>query len=133
MEPWVAPIHENMKFILQDKELFETLMSDGRKIEIKPLSYMRGQTFTKSAIIVDEAQNVTHTQMEMILGRLGKRSKMMICGDMRQKDLDRRAKSGMPFLIKASKQLNGVNDIELKRNHRHPLVSQLLDLYKSEE
>lgn len=131
MDPWVAPIHENMKFILRDKELFEMLLSDS--VEIKPLSYMRGQTFTKSAIIVDEAQNVTHTQMEMILGRLGKRSKMMICGDMRQKDLDRRAKSGMPFLVTASRNLDGVGDIELVQNHRHPLVEQLLELYKLEE
>lgn len=128
MDPWMAPIHENMKFIL-GKEVFETLLGDG-KVDIKPLSYMRGQTFTKSAIIVDEAQNVTNTQMEMILGRLGKRSKMMVCGDMRQKDLQRRTKSGFPMLIRMSQQIPEVGDIELKQNHRHPLVDKILNFYK---
>ena len=35
-------------------------------IEIAPLAFMRGRTFLKALIIVDEAQNVTHEQMEMI-------------------------------------------------------------------
>jgi phosphate starvation-inducible protein PhoH and related proteins len=42
---------------------------------------MRGRTFLDSVIIVDEAQNVTHEQMEMIVTRIGLRSKMIICGD----------------------------------------------------
>jgi len=101
-------------------------------IEIKPISFMRGQTFLKSGIIVDEAQNITHKQMEMIVGRLGKKSKMVICGDMRQKDLSSRKKSGLPFLIEKTKEFYEVGNIELKTNHRHPLVEKLLDLYKSE-
>ena len=58
----------------------KNLIDDG-KIEIVPVSFMRGRTFMDSMIIVDEAQNVTHEQMEMITSRIGLRSKMMICGD----------------------------------------------------
>ena len=46
---------------------------------------MRGRTFLDAMIIVDEAQNVTHEQMEMITSRIGLRSKMMICGDYSKK------------------------------------------------
>jgi phosphate starvation-inducible PhoH-like protein len=84
MDPWVQPIYQNF-FQLYDKIKIEKLIEDG-KIEIVPVSFMRGRTFLDSMIIVDEAQNVTHEQMEMITSRLGLRSKMMICGDQHQTD-----------------------------------------------
>ena len=85
MDPWIQPIYQNM-FALYDKVKVEKLIEDG-KIEIVPLAFMRGRTFLNSCIIVDEAQNVTHEQMEMIATRIGLRSKMIICGDDHQVDL----------------------------------------------
>lgn len=126
MKPWVEPIYKNLKFILEDQDLFEDLTKESGKIDIKPVSYMRGQTFTKSFIIVDEAQNLTDKQMEMVLSRLGKRSKMAVCGDLKQKDLH---KSGLAFLIQISKKINEIGDIELTHNHRHPLVDKILTYY----
>lgn len=129
MEPWVTPIYENMKNIIgveNSKDLMEQEI-----VRIKPISFMRGQTFQKATVIVDEAQNVTHKQMEMILGRLGQKSKMIICGDIRQKDLSSKKLSGFPFLLKKATQIAEVGDIELFTNHRHPVVNKLLELYKS--
>ena len=63
------------------REKVEKFIEDG-KIEIVPVSFMRGRTFLDSLIIVDEAQNVTHEQMEMITSRIGLRRKMVICGDL---------------------------------------------------
>ena len=85
MDPWIQPIYQNM-YALYDKAKVEKLIEDG-KIEIVPLAFMRGRTFLDSCIIVDEAQNVTHEQMEMIATRIGIRSKMIICGDDHQVDL----------------------------------------------
>ena len=85
MDPWVQPIYQNM-YALYDKEKIEKCIEEG-KIEIVPVSFMRGRTFLDSCIIVDEAQNVTHEQMEMIVTRIGLRSKMIICGDDHQVDL----------------------------------------------
>ena len=85
MDPWVQPIYQNM-YALYDKIKVEQLIQAGQ-IEIVPLSFMRGRTFLDSIVIVDEAQNVTHEQMEMIVTRLGLRSKMIICGDDNQVDL----------------------------------------------
>lgn len=127
MDPWMAPIYENMRLAI-GHEATDGLLAK-RTIEIKPISYMRGQTFTDCAIIVDEAQNITHAQMEMLLSRLGRRSKMMICGDMKQKDLKRQKKSGLPFLMHISKQIPEVTDYELKVNHRHEVVQKILDFY----
>ena len=68
MDPWVQPIYQNM-FALYDKVKIEALIQEG-KIEIVPVSFMRGRTFLDSVVIVDEAQNVTHQQMQMIVTRL---------------------------------------------------------------
>jgi phosphate starvation-inducible PhoH-like protein len=127
MDPWVQPIYQNM-FLLYDKMKVEELIKEG-KIEIVPVSFMRGRTFVDSIIIVDEAQNVTHEQMEMIVTRIGKGSKMIICGDDAQVDLKQKRDSGFKFLYTAAKKIKKIEAISLKQNHRDPLVEDLINLY----
>jgi len=127
MDPWVQPIYQNF-YALYDKVKIDKLISDG-KIEIVPVSFMRGRTFLDSMIIVDEAQNVTHEQMEMITSRIGLRSKMMICGDSNQTDLKRKADSGFKFLYTAARKIKKLAAITLFTNHRDPIVEDLLDYY----
>jgi phosphate starvation-inducible PhoH-like protein len=129
MDPWVQPIYQNM-FALYDKVKIEQLINDGH-IEIVPLSFMRGRTFLDAIVIVDEAQNVTHEQMEMIVTRLGLRSKMIICGDDAQVDLKAKRESGFRFLYTASKKIKNLEAISLKTNHRNPIVEDLVELYES--
>ena len=127
MDPWVQPIYQNF-FILYDKAKVEKLIADG-KIEIVPVSFMRGRTFLDSCIIVDEAQNVTHDQMEMIVTRIGLRSKMMICGDGQQIDLRKKSDSGFKYLYKASRKVKNLEAITLTSNHRNEIVEGLRDYY----
>jgi len=128
MDPWVQPIYQNM-YALYDKTKIEKLISDGA-IEIVPVSFMRGRTFLDSVVIVDEAQNVTHEQMEMIVTRIGLRSKMIICGDDHQVDLKRKADSGFRFLYAAARKIKNMCAISLKTNHRDPIVEDLVNLYE---
>ena len=85
MDPWLAPIYHNLH-MLYSKEKVQKLLDD-ETIEIVPFAFLRGRTFLNALVIVDEAQNVTHSQMETVIGRLGKHSKMVICGDLAQIDL----------------------------------------------
>ena len=128
MDPWVQPIYQNF-FILHDKVKVEKLIADG-KIEIVPVSFMRGRTFLDSCVIVDEAQNVTHEQMQMITTRLGLRSKMMICGDDHQIDLRKKSDSGFKYLYKASRKVKGLEAITLTSNHRNEIVENLRSYYE---
>ena len=128
MDPWVQPIYQNM-YSLYDKEKVEALINDG-KIEIVPLAFMRGRTFLDSCIIVDEAQNVTHEQMEMIATRIGLRSKMIVCGDDYQVDLKAKRDSGFRFLYTAARKIKNMVGITLKQNHRDPIVDDLLQMYE---
>jgi phosphate starvation-inducible PhoH-like protein len=128
MDPWVQPIYQNL-FQLHDKVKVEKLIEDG-KIEIVPVSFMRGRTFLDSMIIVDEAQNVTHEQMEMITSRIGLRSKMMICGDQYQTDLKKKSESGFKFLYTAARKIKNLEAITLHSNHRDSIVEDLLQYYQ---
>ena len=131
MDPWVQPIYQNM-YALYDKTKIEKLISDGT-IEIVPVSFMRGRTFLDSVVIVDEAQNVTHEQMEMIVTRLGLRSKMIVCGDGHQTDLKRKADSGFKFLYSAARRIKNLCAITLTTNHRDPIVEDLIAIYQEAE
>jgi phosphate starvation-inducible PhoH-like protein len=128
MDPWIQPIYQNM-YALYDKEKVEKLIADGA-IEIVPLAFMRGRTFLDSCIIVDEAQNVTHEQMEMIATRIGLRSKMIVCGDDHQVDLKSRRDSGFRFLYTAGRKIKNMCSITLIKNHRDPIVDDLISLYE---
>lgn len=87
-------------------------------------------TFPNSVVIVDECQNITHQQTEMMLGRLGKGGKMIFCGDLSQVDLKSKKESGISFFTRLEENIKGVRIIILKKNHRHEIVEQILKTYE---
>lgn len=129
MDPWLAPIYHNL-YMLYNKEKIDKEVELGN-IEIVPFAFMRGRTFVDSFVIVDEAQNVTHTQMETVIGRLGKGSKMAICGDIAQIDLKDKRSTGFSFLTRLEEQVQGVKIYNLQQNHRHEIVSPVLKVYET--
>ena len=129
MDPWLAPIYHNLH-ALYNKEKIEKEL-EAETIEIVPFAFMRGRTFVDSFIIVDEAQNVTHSQMEAVIGRLGKGSKMVICGDMAQIDLKNKKDTGFSFLSRLEEHVEGFKIVSLLKNHRHDIVSPMLEVYKT--
>ena len=129
LDPYIAPIYDNM-YRLYDKGKIDTLLLEG-KIEIIPFAFMRGRNFSNAFIILDEAQNVTDSQMEMAISRLCEGSKMVIVGDVGQIDLREKTDSALIFLNKAVPgAVPGVSSLHLKHNHRHPIVESVLNIYK---
>lgn len=129
MDPWLAPIYHNLH-MLYNKEKIQKLLDD-QIIEIVPFAFLRGRTFLNSFVIVDEAQNVTHTQMETVIGRLGKGSKMVICGDMAQIDLKDKRETGFSFLSRIEENVEGFKTASLETNHRHEIVAPVLKVYNT--
>lgn len=128
LDPWLAPIYANL-YMLYNKEKIDKLLEDGI-IEILPFAFMRGRTMVNSFVIADEAQNITSSQMEMVIGRLGENSKMVICGDTSQIDLKNKKESGFGFLPTIAAEIKDFKIITLHKNHRHPIVPLVLDVYK---
>lgn len=130
MDPWLQPIYQNFYTLLgkEKRGLVEQFIGDGT-IEILPVSFMRGVTFMDACVIVDEAQNITDDQMEMIVTRIGIDSKVIICGDVSQVDLKHKSDSGFKFICECADKIDGMINIELKTNHRHEIVDKLVDTY----
>src|SRR5574343_541954 len=103
------------------------------EVNVCPLAYLRGSTKAKSFIILDEAQNVTTTQMKLMLTRLGYGSKLVICGDINQSDLERSSMSGFR---EAQKLLGGVDRIgfvhlDINDIVRHKLIRDIIIRYEN--
>ena len=89
------------------------------------------QKSSNAFVIIDEAQNVTDKQMELVITRLCIGSKMIIVGDVQQTDLKDKKMSGLYFLNKAiAGYVPGTSSVHLKTNHRHEIVEPILAIYK---
>jgi phosphate starvation-inducible PhoH-like protein len=128
LAPYTAAIYDNMHR-LYGKEKIEKDIAEGR-IEVIPLAFMRGRNLTNCVVVVDEAQNITHRQMELLLGRICQGTKMIICGDSAQIDLKDKKTSGYTFLCNNFATVRGFSVVTLKTNHRDPIVEELLEIYK---
>lgn len=127
LAPYTAAIYDNM-YRLYRKDLIDKHLLEGN-IEVIPLAFMRGRNLTNCCVVVDEGQNITHRQMELLLGRICNGSKMIICGDTAQIDLKDRKLSGFGFICNNLTNIPGFSVITLKTNHRDPIVEDILKIY----
>ena len=126
MEPWLVPIKSNMRKVYNKPTILDKMMAD-EDIEMVSLSHFRGRTFENSLVIVDEFQNLTKQQLLMVLGRVGKGSTMILCGDPHQIDLKFRNDSAIHDVPKL-KDSKWVYDVTLTDNHRHESLDEIFRL-----
>jgi phosphate starvation-inducible PhoH-like protein len=133
LDPYMQPLYDALRDMLPPQTLEDYILKG--IIQIAPLAFMRGRTLDNAFVILDEAQNTTHSQMKMFLTRMGKNAKFMITGDPGQVDLPRRTISGLKEAILILKDVDGVGIIYLddKDIVRHRLVKKIIDAYKSIE
>lgn len=133
LDPYMQPLYDALRDMIPAEKL-ETLIEKG-VIQIAPLAFMRGRTLDNAFVILDEAQNTTHSQMKMFLTRMGKNAKFMITGDPGQIDLPRHTLSGLKEALLILKDVVGVGTIHLddKDVIRHKLVKKVISAYKSIE
>ncbi|RYJ44853.1 MULTISPECIES: PhoH family protein [Flavobacterium] len=133
LDPYMQPLYDALRDMLPPEKLEDYLLKG--IIQIAPLAFMRGRTLDNAFVILDEAQNTTHSQMKMFLTRMGRNAKFMITGDPGQVDLPRRTISGLKEAILILKDVDGVGILYLddKDIVRHKLVKKIIDAYKSIE
>lgn len=130
VDPYLRPLLDAVTEMVGAEKLKS--MMEKRIVEIIPLAYMRGRTFNNSAIILDEAQNATGTQMKMFLTRMGRNSKLIVTGDITQIDLPRRTDSGLVTIQDVLKDIPGIAFVYFDKGDvvRHPLVAEIIDAYE---
>lgn len=131
LAPYTAAIYDNM-YRLYSKDKIDKEIADGN-IEVIPLAFMRGRNLTNCCVVVDEGQNITHRQMELVLGRICHGSRMIICGDTAQIDLKDKKISGFNFISTNFRDVPGFAVVTLKTNHRDPIVEYILEIYKAHD
>jgi phosphate starvation-inducible PhoH-like protein len=102
------------------------------KVSVCPLAYMRGATKERSFIVIDEAQNISSAQLKMAITRIGPGSKMVICGDINQSDLDSRVKSGFREAQNILRGIKGIGFLAFTNDDivRHRLIRDVLIRYE---
>lgn len=126
MEPWLVPLRSNMRKVYNKPEILEKMERE-ENIELVSLAHFRGRTFDHAVCIVDEFQNLTKQQLQMVLSRLGKQSIMILTGDRYQIDLKFGNDSAVHEVPKLTKS-KYVNEIILLDNHRHEALDEILKL-----
>jgi len=124
LEPWMVPIKDNMRKVYNKPEKLKDMEVKG-EIELVSISHFRGRTFDDAVCIIDEFQNLTKSQLEMCIGRLGKNSIMIFCGDNRQIDLKNKVDSAV-LCIEKFNECKHVFIASFKENHRHPAINEIL-------
>ena len=107
VDPYLRPLYDAL-YQIMGPDSFQKNMEKGL-IEVAPLAYMRGRTLDNAFIILDEAQNTTPAQMKMFLTRIGFGSKVIITGDLTQKDLPSTVQSGLDVALKVLKKVEGIS------------------------
>ena len=124
MQPWLMPILDNVRHAFKDTSYFQMMIEKG-DIEIAPIPYIRGRTFSNSILIVDEAQNATIHELKTIITRMGTNSKIVLLGDVDQIDtpyIDRQS-SGLSIVIDKFKNSTLCAHVNLSKGQRSDLAS----------
>ena len=130
VDPYLRPLYDAL-YQIMGAESFQSNMEKGL-IEVAPLAYMRGRTLDNAYIILDEAQNTTPAQMKMFLTRIGFGSKVIVTGDLSQKDLPKDQTSGLDVALEVLKDIDDIGICRLTNEDvvRHPLVQKIVKAYE---
>ncbi|MCJ7836423.1 PhoH family protein [Cuneatibacter sp. NSJ-177] len=133
IDPYLRPLYDAL-YQIMGAESYQHNYEKGL-IEVAPLAYMRGRTLDNAYIILDEAQNTTPAQMKMFLTRIGFGSKVVITGDITQKDLPAGSVSGLDVAMRVLKDVDDIAMIHLTNKDvvRHPLVQKIVEAYENYE
>ena len=133
IDPYLRPLYDALYQIMGAESFVHN--SEKGLIEVAPLAYMRGRTLDNAFIILDEAQNTTPAQMKMFLTRIGFGSKVIITGDLTQKDLPKDAASGLDVALKVLHNVSEIGICKLTNTDvvRHPLVQKIVKAYDDYE
>ena len=134
-DPYLGSFIDNFEKIIGES-LTRKLRELGL-INIQPLAFVRGRSIDNTIIVVDEAQNITLDNMRTLMTRIGDNSKMIILGDVKQKDLRNKKDSSLEVIIEKFKNMGNFGCVELRdpedvvRNPIIKIIEETFDLLEN--
>lgn len=132
MAPIMESFFDNFRKLI-GKSRMEKMIELGL-IEIVPIAFARGRSMDHSIILIDEAQNITMNNIRTLMTRIGDNSKMVIMGDIKQRDIKR--DSSLEIIIKKFDGLEGFGCVELRDPEdvvRNPIIKTIEFVFDSLE
>ncbi len=130
IKPYMQPLHDNLNFIQNQfeetnkKHMQIQDLIKNEKLQIEPLTYIRGRSLVKIFFIIDEAQNLTPHEVKTIITRAGEGTKIIFTGDIFQIDhpyLDSHS-NGLSYLIQKMKGQRLYAHVNLEKGERSDLA-----------
>lgn len=138
INPYMAPLEDKLiEMLPQNKTVRKELIDSGR-IQAMPINFLRGASWKDKVVVADEAQNFTFKELTTLITRLGHNSKLFICGDFMQSDIN--GKSGYADMFNLFKDKesedNGIHCFSFNKNDilrselQKYIIGKLEDNYK---
>jgi len=124
INPYMAPLEDKLLELLPSNSTIKADLVKSGRVQAMPINYLRGANWTNKVVVADESQNFTFKELVTMITRLGENSKLFICGDSMQSDIN--GKSGF------SPMINLFNDEKSKEKGIHTFWFNESDIQRSE-
>lgn len=125
MMPWLAPIQDNLQFLMgDDKTTLEMYMEKGQ-IEVEAMTFIRGRSISNAFIVIDEVQNMTQHEIKTVLTRVGEGTKIILTGDVEQIDnvyIDA-TNNGLSYVVERLKEEQITGHVTLLKGERSKVAT----------
>jgi phosphate starvation-inducible PhoH-like protein len=122
INPYMMPMNEKLDELLIPGQA--STLKEKEIVKGMPINYLRGASWRDEIVIADESQNFTFKELTTLMTRLGEGSKLIICGDPMQSDIN--GKSGFADMYSV------FNDEESKEKGIHTFHFGPEDIKRSE-
>lgn len=114
--PYEAVYKEILTDLTSRKTAYDDMTETGL-IRFMPTSFLRGLTWDNAVIIIDEVQNLTFDEINTVMTRVGKCSKVIVCGDIAQNDFNNtKEESGFNKFVKVAERMKQFDHIVFTPN-----------------
>ena len=134
LDPYMISFIDNFEKIIGES-LTNKLRELGL-IQIQPLAFVRGRSIDNTIIVVDEAQNISIQNMRTLMTRIGDNSKMVILGDIKQKDIKNPKNSSLEVVIDKFEGIDGFGCVSLRNPDdvvRNPVIKIIERIFEELE
>lgn len=135
--PYIMPLIEKLSELLPNNSTVKKELLETGRIDAIPINFLRGASWKDKIVIMDEAQNATMKELTTLITRIGENTKLFICGDLMQSDIN--GKSGFGDMMKIfndeQSRENGIhtfqfNNSDIKRSEILKFIISKLNTYK---
>ena len=125
MMPWLAPIQDNLQFLMGDDKATLEMYMDKGQIEIEAMTFIRGRSISNAFIVIDEVQNMTQHEIKTVLTRVGEGTKIVLTGDIEQIDnvyIDA-TNNGLSYVVERLKEEQLTGHVTLLKGERSKVAT----------